>query len=417
MTVTAPLYVNPARTGPLADPLGTCSVESEVAALRRVLLHRPGVELERIVPDNCDSMLFDDIPWLPAAQREHDAFADILRRHGVEVVHLDALLRTAVLDPVSRRRAIVGCLDPSRIGQGLRDRVYEHLAGLSPHALVDVLLQGLCVGELGDAAAPTLVHCSGRARRFVVEPLPNQMFVRDGLTVVGTAVSVNRFAEPARVREADNLRSLLPADPARLVWDRGFAPAPVEGGDIAVVGGGCVLIGVGARTTPAGAEFLAAQLLERGLARTVLAVCLPESRQTMHLDTVLTMVDRDAFLGCPAYLEQCRVFRLGRGRRGEIRARAADSLPIELARALGVPAVRIIPTGGDGFAQYREQWSDAANVLALRPGLVIAYDRNAHANEALSRAGVEVVTIPSSELSRGRGGPHCLSCPLLREDL
>src|SRR5689334_10119934 len=142
-TVVAPLYQNPVG----ADPLGTCSVESEVGALRRVLLHRPGGELERIVPDTCGSLLFDDIPWLPAAQREHDAFTGVLRRHGVEVVHLDALLRTAVMDPVLRRRAIAGCLDPSRIGQGLRDRVYEHLGALSPAALVDVLLKGLCIEE------------------------------------------------------------------------------------------------------------------------------------------------------------------------------------------------------------------------------------------------------------------------------
>ena len=389
-------------------------VESEVGVLQRVLVHRPGRELDWVVPDDLGELLFDEVPWLEAVQSEHDQFTAVMREHGVEVCYLGQLLAEALVDPVTRYELTRAAVDRAVLGEALYDAVVDHLDGLSSGELAERLIAGVALGEIAQLPR-TLVTCSGPDLAFVVNPLPNQQFVRDSGSWIGRGVSVNRLAKPARVREAHQVKAVLRLLGGRVLWPGGSPPAPLEGGDVLVVGQGCVVVGVGERTVAAAVEALAAQLYDQQIAHTVIAVLLPKGRPTMHLDTVMTMVDWDTFLVSPLHLRQCQAFRLiPRG--GGVRAVAVDDLFREIARALGVAGVRVIPIGGDSCAQRREQWSDAANVLAMRPGVVIAYDRNVHTNELLSHFGITVLPVASAELSRGRGGPHCLSCPWWRGD-
>jgi arginine deiminase len=396
-------------------------VGSEVGRLRRVLLHRPGREVERVLPATRGDQLFDDLPWLEVAQREHDALAAVLAARGVRVEYVGGHLTSVLADPERRAAVTRAVLDPGRLGPGLERAAREYLDSLFPADLACALTDGVTAGELGRDETGLVTRAAG-AGQFVVEPLPNQMFVRDALSWIGDRAGVNRFREPARTAEAVAVGALLHPDAPR--WWNGPASGPIEGGDLMVAraghgvsGGGLVLIGVGQRTSAAAAERLAVELVRQDTARTVIAVCLPVGRQTMHLDTVLTMVAEDAFLTSPVHLDRSRAFRLEpRAGGASVDAHPVDDLPAEIARALRLPAVRMIGIGGDDVTQSREQWSSGANVLAISPGVVVAYDRNVRANEALSRAGIEVIPIPGAELSRGRGGPHCLSCPLVRDE-
>ncbi|WP_449349828.1 arginine deiminase [Streptomyces shaanxiensis] len=398
-------------------------MDSETATLRRVLLHRPGDELERLVPENHRDLLFDDIPWLSAAQREHDAFSALLRDHGVTVVELTDLLAAAAALPDGRRRLVDAATGPFAgfpYGRRAARELQGWLHDLPPERLAAHLLLGATPQELPAHRRAALDESLGTGERppgwLALPPLPNAMFVRDTLSWIGGHRTAGRMASTARAREgalADALLGAAQVPDALAADDPG--PLTREGGDIMVAGAGCVVLGVGRRTTAAAAEALARSLLTGGAARRVLTVSLPGSRQTMHLDTVMTMVDHDTVLVSRTHHQDCRWHTLELDRGGEIRARAADDGFAALADALGLPALRIVDTGDDGFAVRREQWSDAANVLALRPGLVVAYDRNDAANRCLRRAGIEVLTFPGSELARGRGGPHCLSSPLLRD--
>lgn len=390
------------------------SVWSEVGILQRVLVHRPGRELERVLPDELDDMLFDDVPWPAAAQQEHDDFTAVLRGNGVDVCYLDQLLVRAAADSVLRDELTATAADQARLGARLHDWVTSYLAQLSPRQLIESLIGGITLADLPDAPSTLVTHLSPESM-FIVDPLPNQQFVRDSSGWIGRMAVVSRLANAARARESALLAVAVRMLGPGAVWATGPSCGSIEGGDILLAGPGCVLVGVSDRTTGAAAEALAHWLYERQLARVVIAVSLPRGRQTMHLDTLLTMVDRETLLASPEQLGQCPAFRLMPQGKG-VRAMPVDDLYSEIGQAIGVPKVRVIPVGGGGETLYREQWSDAANVLALRPGVVVAYDRNVHTNDALARAGIEVLPIAGAELSRGRGGPHCLSCPLSRAE-
>jgi arginine deiminase len=398
-----------------------CSVDSEVGILERVLLHRPGPELERLVPENHRDLLFDDIPWLAAAQAEHDAFSAVLKDHGVQVVELGSVLTTALELPVVRHLLICFAAAENRLGRTATGALRDWLQDLAPAELSQRLLAGVTLAEL-PAPCRTVLSSSLAARNqaadwFALRPLPNAMFVRDSLAWMGRRFTAGRMARGARDAESRLALALVRAvreDGELLTGDEHYAAAPLEGGDILVAGNGCVVVGVGQRTSAAAAEALSRALLRERVADKVLAVTLPPDRETMHLDTVMTMVDHDTLLVSTTHYRSCRWHRLVLDRLGEVRAQAVEDGFAALARALSVPAIRVIDTGEASFAARREQWSDSANVLALRPGLVIAYDRNTTANDRLDRAGIQVVPVPGSELARGRGGPHCLSCPLIR---
>ena len=390
-------------------------VDSEVGRLRTVLLHRPGAELKRLTPRNSADLLFDGIPWVERAQEEHDAFADALRSHGVEVLYLRELLVESLATTGARDEVIEHTIADQRLGATLRTAVERHLTSLEPAALADVFVDGLAHEEL--AGGSGLVWRLMDRHDFVVPPLPNLLFTRDSSVWLGNAVAVTSPSMPARQRETwltDTIYRHHPRFAGRHIL---YAPGEewLEGGDVLLLAPGVVAIGVGQRTTPAGAETLAGRLFRHGLAQSVLVVPIAQERATMHLDTVCTMVDVDAVVMYPPVADTLVAHTMTAGDDGAIHVAPPDAFLRAAAKAMGIDAVRVIDTGLDPITAEREQWDDGNNTLAIGPRLAVAYERNVETNARLEHAGIDVVRIPGSELGSGRGGPRCMSCPVLRD--
>jgi arginine deiminase len=393
---------------------------SEVGALRVVIVHRPGAELRRLTPRNNDDLLFDGLPWVARAQEEHDAFAELLSSRGVEVLLLSDLLNEALASGAARMQGIAAAVDAPRLGLPLAQELSAYLRSLDPARLAYVLMAGMTFAELpSDARSDgSLVRRMHHGSDYVIEPLPNLVFTRDSSIWVGPRVVIPSLALPARARES-SLTDLIYAHHPRFTGVRRAyesRTAPVEGGDVLLLAPGVVAVGVGERTTPAGAEALARSLFDDGLAETVLAVPLAQERAQMHLDTVCTMVDTDAVVMYANVVETLSAFTIARTPDG---VRISDEAPFvaAAAAAMGIDKLRVIDTGRDPVVAEREQWDDGNNTLALAPGVIVAYERNARTNARLEDAGIEVLTIAASELGTGRGGPRCMSCPAARDPL
>ena len=377
------------------------------------MLHRPGSELLRLTPRNNDELLFDGVPWVARAQAEHDAFADALRGRGVEVLYVRELLdETLAAAPESAGEMLDAALELRSIGPSLQERLRERLTGLHPASLAEVLVAGLSREELGDGDG--LVERMTPPQDFLIAPLPNLLFTRDSSVWLRNGVAVTALAMTARRRETTITAAIYRHHPR-------FAGTPLlyggdtehsawlEGGDVLVLAPGVLAIGVGQRTSPAGVEAFAQRLFAAGEAHAVLAVPIAQDRATMHLDTVCTMVDRDAVVMYPAIAGSLEAYVVTddgvSGPEPFLRAAAA---------AMEIPELRVIDTGLDPVTAEREQWDDGNNTLALAPGVVVAYERNTKTNARLSDEGIEVLPIAGSELGTGRGGPRCMSCPVAR---
>jgi arginine deiminase len=404
----------------------THGVDSEVGRLRTVLLHRPGPELKRLTPRNNDTLLFDGIPWVGRAQEEHDAFAQALRDRDVEVLYLVDLLIETLDNADARHLAIKEITRDLRLGDTLRTYLRSALADLDPARLAEVLTAGLRNDEVrgGHGIVTTLLAHDD----FLVDPLPNLLFTRDSSVWVGDHVAVTSLAMPARGRETQLTDLIYRMHPrftgTQRVYD--WQLEHVEGGDVLLLAPGVLAVGVGERTTPAGAERLARRVLAAGLAHTVLAVPIAQERATMHLDTVCTMVDVDAIVMYPnvAHTLSALAITAPEGlAAGEdaahVRLEVAEPEPflVAAAKAMGIDTLQQIDTGLDPVTAEREQWDDGNNTLAIAPRVAVAYERNVETNRRLEEHGIEVVAIAGSELGSGRGGPRCMSCPISREPL
>jgi arginine deiminase len=396
-------------------------VDSEVGRLRTVLLHRPGAELKRLTPRNNDQLLFDGIPWVDRAQEEHEAFAQTLRDHDVEVLYLADLLKVALDSPQARDLTIAASLDDARLGPTLRGVVAAYLAELHPNDLAEVLIGGLTQRELKTGRG--LTYRLMDEHDFVVDPLPNLLFTRDSSVWIGDRVAVTSMSMPARRRETALTAAIYTHHPRFAGTGTLYAPGGewLEGGDVLLLGPGVVAVGTGQRTTPAGVEVLARHVFETGEAHTVLVVPIAQERATMHLDTVCTMVDVDAVVMYPPVahtLTACTVTPADPdGEVDELVVDDAEPFLTAAARAMRIDQLRVIDTGLDPVTAEREQWDDGNNTLCVAPRLAVAYERNVETNSRLEDAGIEVLRIAGSELGSGRGGPRCMSCPITRDPL
>jgi arginine deiminase len=392
-------------------------VDSEVGPLRSVLLHRPGNELKRLTPRNNDQLLFDSIPWVSRAQDEHDAFADVLRGRGVEVLLLADALRTALADPRAQAAGVHAAVDDRRLGNDLADSLRSHLSGVDAPTLAEVLMAGMTFEELPSANGNSLVRKMNHPHDFAVDPLPNLLFTRDSSAWIGDRIAISSLTMPARRRETALLDLIYAYHPRFRHAARAYGAhsAPIEGGDVMLLSPGVVAVGVGERTTAAGAESLARSLFADDIAHTVLAVPIAQTRATMHLDTVCTMVDTDAVVMYPLSRDSLTAYTMRPTGEGAVKVDGPAPFLIAAAEAMGIDRLRVIDTGLDPVTAEREQWDDGNNTLALAPGVVVGYERNMETNVRLEEAGIEVLPIAGSELGSGRGGPRCMSCPILRD--
>jgi len=399
---------------------------SEIGRLKKVLLHRPGAELENLMPEYLERLLFDDIPYLREAQREHDAFADCLRSQGVEVVYLTDLVVHSLTSDEVRRDFIRQFLDESGVQDDRTRGILEDFLGEMPDKeMVSTMMAGIRKGQLRAESGRLGDYLSAAEDDypFAVDPMPNLYFTRDPFAIIGTGVSIHRMHTATRNRETLFGKVIFEHNPeymhAPRWYDRGETSS-LEGGDILVLSSQVLAVGISQRTRENSIDTLAETVLSQSKTfKKVLAFNIPKTRSFMHLDTVFTMVDRDKFTVHPNILSSITVFVMELDENRKMKIRQEDGrLEDILKEHLDLDKVTLIPCGqGSEIDAAREQWSDGSNTLAIAPGEVVVYSRNYVTNRSLEEAGIRIHTIPSAELSRGRGGPRCMSMPLWREDL
>ncbi len=403
-------------------------VKSEIGKLKKVMLHRPGQELEHLVPEDLERLLFDDIPYLKTAKIEHDMFAEIMRGQGVEVVYLEDLTADVLKNPEKKEQFVREFIaEGGASAAKVRDQLYDYLMKISDEKeLVLKTMSGIRASELNVKMSCPLVSLVKKESQFLLDPIPNLYFTRDPFACIGNGVSLNRMYSRTRRRETLYGKYILKYHPdfagkVPFYYDRDM-DFSIEGGDILNLSNKVIAIGISQRTTPEAIELLAQNIFvdKASEIETIIALDIPAVRAFMHLDTVCTQVDYDKFTIHPGIMQTLRIFEIKPGdRKGQLKVTESDAMFSDiLAKYLELDKVTLIKCGGkDRIASEREQWNDGSNTLCIEPGKVVVYDRNYVTNEILRQHGIEVLEMASSELSRGRGGPRCMSMPLEREDL